>query len=189
MGHGASIPFDSIAKKLDPDNLFAYLIKHKFDNKYVNKLDVNTVYWLALAHLVCTRSGSVAEYHSSKQVRYFPEKDPNRPFTELLGMPFFEDDESVHRKEVDDKLFDLSVLFQKKLIEKVNLEKLVDSTFFFKSNNDVKIALVEVFGTGMLPECTVQWNYWNNVHTFTNLAFSGLGQCKFNSILLFLLRD
>lgn len=62
----------------------------------------------------------------------------------------------------------------------VEVYKQPDGSFgphVFKNDHDVNNTRVEVFGSA-LPYHEVQWSYWQNLNTTTEIAWEGLGSCK-----------
>jgi hypothetical protein len=58
----------------------------------------------------------------------------------------------------------------------------IDRQSFFRSDYEAQIAMYEVFHKRNMittPIPNVNFVHWQNIHTFKNLAFSGIGQCEF----------
>jgi hypothetical protein len=69
----------------------------------------------------------------------------------------------------------------------VDLPKHDDCThgpFFFANALDVRNTAIDLFG-GSVPFHEVWWNNWENVHTTADVAWEGIGACKYNFSIFF----
>jgi hypothetical protein len=168
MGGGTSTE-----KRTFEGDLWEAVIQASFTNRHLNKCNTNTAYWVSLATLYVTASYSC----NSSEVKFIAKKDTEREILNRLGLIFFNLDS---RKDEASLALHNDVLreLREKLIETLHSQTFSDEHHYFKDHEDVYSTLIEVFGSHTLPSITVHWNYWNNSHTLSKLAFYGLGQCK-----------
>jgi len=135
--------------------------------------DLNTPTAVSLAKI----HAAAVTPKSSKMVKDFAPKDPNRATVSYVGIEFFISDEDLSSDE-------FSAVIENEVIEAVigiiDSEPIIDRESYFDNEEEAATGLTKLFGQA-LPPIRVHWHYWDNMNTLSNFAFAGFGQYYLSS--------
>jgi hypothetical protein len=141
----------------------------KAQNKYLLNVDQNTVRFIFIAKLTAAKRAQLDP--NPKGCNAFWEKDKAKVYRlSDLPIPFLESDQDM-------PVSDLEMI--RKIAARLEALPMVESKkLFFDIAEEVQKTVTGIFGNS-LPHHSVYWHHWDNCMTVKNLAFHGLGACKY----------